>query len=188
MLYSIFNITFTTLKTTKQEMILKNTHKKSEAEILRQKAESLLKKKTPTKVSSLSEAETLKLIYELQVHQIELEMQNDELMLAKFAAQDAIELYDFAPTGYFTLSKEGEIIELNHSGAEMLDKERQRCKNSRFSFFISADNKPIFNLFLAKVFNSNAKETCEVTLLRDGNAPMNVQLTGIVTKNEENVY
>ena len=48
-----------------------------------------------------------------------------------------------------------------------------------------SNNKPIFNLFLAKVFNSNAKETCEVTLLRDGNAPMNVQLTGIVTKNEE---
>ncbi len=171
-------------------MILKNTQKKSKAEILRQKAEVLLKKQGVKSGSQLSEIDTLKLIHELEVHQIELEMQNEELLLAKeraaeLASEKYIELYDFAPTGYFTLSKEGEIIELNYSGAEMLDKKRQRLKNSRFGFFISDDNKPIFNLFLAKVFNSNAKETCEVTLSRDGNPPMNVQLTGIVTKKEE---
>ena len=70
----------------------------------------------------------------------------------------------------------------------MLDKERQLLKNSRFSFFISDDNKPIFNLFLATVFNSKAKETCEVTFSRDGNSPRYAQLQGIVTKNEEQCF
>ena len=107
---------------------MKNIHNKSDSEILRQNAEELLKKKSPTLVSSLSEADNLKLIYELQVHQIELEMQNDELIAAQSAAVSAakkyLELYDFAPSGYFTLSKDGKIIELNLSGAIILGKER----------------------------------------------------------------
>jgi signal transduction histidine kinase len=61
-------------------------------------------------------------------------------------------------------------------------------KKSHFGFFISNDNKPIFNLFLAKVFNSKAKETCKVTLSRDGNSPMYAQLQGIVTKNNEQCF
>jgi signal transduction histidine kinase len=169
-------------------MILKNTRNKSESEILRQKAEVLLKKQGVKSGSQLSELDTLKLIHELEVHQIELEIQKDELRNAwaksEISTDKFTELYEFAPIGYFTLSKEGEIIELNHRGAEMLDKERQRCKNSRFGFFISDNNKPIFNLFLAKVFNSKTKESCEVTLSSDRNSPMCVQLTGIVTKNE----
>ena len=174
-------------------MILKNTRNKSESEILRQKAEELMKLKPSGSGSQLSEVDTLKLIHELQVHQIELEMMNVELIEAneqvsgkvKAATGKYIELFEFAPIGYFTLSKEGEILELNHSGAEMLDKKHQLLKNSRIDSFISDDNKPIFSLFLVKIFNSKAKETCEVTLSRDGNSPMYVKLQGIVTKNEE---
>jgi PAS domain-containing protein len=99
---------------------MKNTHNKSESEILRQKAEELLKLKSTRMVSQLSEIEILKLMHELDVHQIELEIQNDELNLAneqiKVAAEKYTELYEFAPIGYFTLSREGKIIELNHRG------------------------------------------------------------------------
>jgi len=165
---------------------------KTDSALLRQKAEELLKLKPSGLGLPISETDTLKLIHELQVHQIELKMQNDELNLAntqvKVAAEKYTELYEFAPIGYFTLSREGEIIELNNCGAEMLDKERRLLKKSRFGFFISNDNNPIFNLFLATVFNSKAKETCEVTLSRDGKSPMNVQLQGIVTKNEEQCF
>ena len=168
---------------------MKNTHNKSESETLRQKAESLLKKKTPTTVSSLSEAQTLKLIYELQVHQIELEMQNKELSCAKEKAEtDAnkyAELYDFAPSGYFTLSKDGTITEANISGATMLGKDRSQLSDNRFGFFVSNDTKPIFNLFLDKVFSSKANESCDVTLSTRGNLPMFVHLTGIVSENGE---
>ena len=151
------------------------------------KAEALLKKKLSKTAWQLSESETHKLIHELEVHQVELELQNDELMLARSAAQDAIEkyteLYDCAPSGYFTLSKEGKILELNLCGSQMLGKERAHLKNSNFGFFVSSDSKPIFKLFLAKVFNSRAKETSEVTLSLNGNTPVYIHLTGKVTQN-----
>ena len=75
---------------------MENSDNKSAAAILRQKAEDSLKKKPSKSGSQLSEGDALKLIQELQVHQIELELQNEELLLAKYT-----ELYDFAPSGYF---------------------------------------------------------------------------------------
>ena len=100
----------------------------TESEILRQRAEELLNMKLSKSGSQLSEAETQKLIHELEVHQIELEIQNEELILAKKQAADNsekyIELYDFAPSGYFTLTRKGEILQLNLLGAKMLGKER----------------------------------------------------------------
>jgi hypothetical protein len=105
---------------------------KPESKILHQKAEDLLKGSAAindrstdppvnTSTTKLSEAETRKLIHELKVHQIELEMQNEELIQAKRQADIYIrkyaELYDFAPSGYFTLSAEGDICELNLTGS-----------------------------------------------------------------------
>lgn len=137
----------------------------------------------------LSENDSFRLLHELQVHQIELEMQNEELKLAKevaeVASQKYTELYDFAPSGYFTLSKEGEIMELNFSGAHMLGKERLNLMNSPFSLFISPETKPIYNLFLKNIFNNRSKETCEVTLSLNDTKSIYVYLTGIVTQNEE---
>jgi len=168
---------------------MKNNGKKSDAAILRQKAEKLHKKKATEADLQLSEARTLKLIHELEVHQIELELQNDELMTARseaqYAARKYTELYEFAPSGYYTLSREGKIIDLNLSGASMLGKERQHLKDSQFGFFVSDDTKSIFSLFLEKIFNSEVKETCEVTLSNNGNLPMYIHLTGIIDGNEQ---
>jgi hypothetical protein len=111
----------------------------------------------------LSEVDTLKLIHELQVHQIELEMQNEKLRLAKeqtnIAAEKFTELYDLAPSGFFTLSATGEIVELNHCGSQMLGKESIHLLNSRFGFFVSDDTRPVFNHFLDKVISSKTKES-----------------------------
>ncbi|MCX6251492.1 MAG: PAS domain S-box protein [Bacteroidetes bacterium] len=171
---------------------------KSEFEILRQKAEEALNTSTSLSLRKThqpinpTETDKLKLIHELEVHQIELEMQNEELILARSAAQEAAAkltaLYDFSPSGYFTFSKKGEIIELNLSGANILGKERTFLKNSRFSHVVSKDTEPIFRLFLEKVFTSRAKETCEVTLSMNVNLPMFVHLTGIATGNGEQCY
>jgi len=164
----------------------------TEVEMLRQKAEELLKNKSPKTTSINFEAKILKLFHELEVYQIELEMQNKELLQVKeqaeIEAQKYAELYDCAPSGYFTLSKDGKIIELNFSGANMLGKERQHIKNSRFGFFVSNDTKPIFNLFLSTVFNSKVKQSCEVTMLTDCNLQTYVYLSGQVTKNSEQCY
>ncbi|MEI6089146.1 MAG: PAS domain S-box protein [bacterium] len=151
---------------------------------LRRLAEEIRSKKAPKIISHLSESDTLKLIHELEVHQVELEMQNEELTIAKSSAQDALNLFDFAPSGFFVLSEEGEIIKLNLSGANMLGKERSLLINSRFGFFVSNDTKTIFNHFLEKVFTGKSKESCELTLSLSNNLPIYVQLTGIVA--EEN--
>jgi len=96
------------------------------------------------------------------------------------------ELYNFAPSSYFTLSKEGNIIRLNLSGSQMLGKDRTDLINSRFSLFVSDETRPIFNHFLGKVLSSKTKETCEVTLSVDSHFPVEVQLSGIVSGNGEN--
>ena len=160
----------------------------SESFLLRQKAEELLRTRPTRLPVNPSEADILKLIHELEVHQIELEILNDELMLAnervaKAATDKYAELYDFAPTGYFTISKQGKILELNLFGATMLGSERFLLINSQFGFFVSNDTKPVFNLFLARIFNSKNKEDCEVTLSAIENLPVYVHLTGIYTEN-----
>ncbi len=138
---------------------------------------------------SVAVAYSLKLTHELQVHQIELEMQNEELSLSKAALLEAAktytELYDFAPMGYFTLTREGEIVELNFSAANMLGKETFLLKNSLFRFFVSEDTKPIFQKFIDKAFSGNTIVNCNVTLATKGKSQVYVHLSGIVKKNPE---
>lgn len=83
---------------------------------LRFKAEEILKQRSVSANHLLSEAGMLKLIHEFEVHQIEQELQNEELRSAISSAKEATDLYDFAPSGYFTLSGEGKIIRANLSG------------------------------------------------------------------------
>ena len=162
---------------------------KFEVSILRRKAEELLKNNQKKPGAGLSEVEILKLIHEIEVHQIELELQNEELKVAKdraieLASEKYAELYDFAPSGYFTLSKDGEIIDLNIEASKMLGKERAGLIKSRLGFFVSDDTKHNFNNFLKNIFAGNEKETCLVTLLTNDDLPMFVHLTGISTKNK----
>jgi len=163
---------------------------KFEVSFLRRKAEELLKNHQKKPGSSLSEVEILKLIHEIEVHQIELEMQNEELKVAKeraieLASEKYAKLYDFAPSGYFTLSQEGEIIDLNIAASKMLGKERTGLRKSRLGFFVSDDTRHNFNIFLKNIFVSNEQETCLVTLLTNGDLPVYAHLTGISTKNKE---
>jgi hypothetical protein len=148
--------------------------------LLRQEAEKLLKKESSKPASLLSASETQKLNHVLEVHQIELELQNEEeLVIAKSDAQVATDLFDFAPTGYFTLTNKGQILNINLCASQMLGNERQHLTNKQFGLYISDDTKHVFNLFLDRVFNSQSKETCEVTLLSTEHLTTFVQLIGI---------
>ena len=168
---------------------MRNTdHNIPSTDNLRRKAEDQINKKPASSDPSLTEGDALKLLHELQVHQIELVMQNEELMEAQKQAEDAINLYDSAPTGYFTLSKDGTIIRLNLSGAAKLHKARESLKGSKFIFFVSDDTKEIFNTFLENIFNNKSKETCEINLFSSGYTPMTVILTGISAKDENQCY
>lgn len=168
---------------------MKKNDNSSDAEILRQQAEERLKKKLADR-GQLSEADSLKLMHELEVHQIELEMLNEELLVSRTAAQEAakkyLKLYDFAPIGYCTLSEQGKIKEINFYGAALLGKERLYLQGVLFGFFVSDDTLPIFKQFLDKVFNfRNTNETCVLTLQSKGNSTVFVHLTGVVSTNGE---
>ena len=155
------------------------------ARMLRIKAEEKLKKKQKKLDISSEETDAKKLLHELQVHQIELEMQNEELQQAYEMAETALKkytmLYDFAPMGYFTLDSEGSICDLNFSGAEMLGDRHFSLMNSNFKLFVSESSLPVFNNFFSKVFISNAKESCEVMLGYDKTPLCLVYMEGIVT-------
>ena len=103
-------------------------------------------------------------------------------------AERYTELYDLAPSGYFTLSREGEILNLNLCGAQMLGKERSQITDSRFDLFLSKETKPLFHLFLELVFSAKGKEACEIELLSNGDIPMFVLLTGNISGNSEQCY
>ena len=155
----------------------------TDAEMLRMKAEEQLKEKQK-KVVPVIEADVKKLMHELQVHQIELEMQNEELRQAYETAETALKkytlLYDLAPMGYFTLDSDGSIIELNFTGADMLGDRRFSLINSNFKLYISEPSLPVFNRFFSKVHVSKAKESCEVMLGYDNNTLCYVYMEGIV--------
>jgi PAS domain-containing protein len=154
-------------------------------QMLRRKAEEQLKQKQEKKSKPVLENDAVKLLHELQVHQIELEMQNEELREANLTAETALKkytmLYDFAPMGYFTLDQDGSIFELNFTGAEILGEKRFSLVNSNFKLFVSQESKPVFNEFISRVFTSNAKESCKLMLGYDNNPLGYVYMEGIVT-------
>ena len=162
--------------------------------ILRLKAEEVQKDKNQSKSDEkLSDDAVFKLIHELEVHQIELEMQNEELLIAKRQGEQAVkkytELYDFAPSGYFKLSDEGTVLEANLTGADLLGKVRSSLLDSQFGFFISDETKDIFNDFLAKIFKTKLKQSCEVILINKDQKSFFGYLSGIIAteRNQCNV-
>ena len=128
----------------------------------------------------LVEAYTLRLIKELQIRQIELEMQNEELVQARAATEAALhqytELYDFAPAGYFTLAYDGTISMVNLAGASLLGVERGKLIQRRFDVFVADQSRATFTAFFKKTFMSKSRETCEVELLKKGNGLLWVQI------------
>ena len=159
--------------------------KLKEAQILRIKAEELLKDKQKKIDKPVMETDEKRLLHELQVHQIELEMQNEELRHANETAETALKkytmLYDFAPMGYFTLDSDGSICDLNFTGAEMLGEKRFSLVNSNFKLYVAEDSQAVFNTFFTKVFTGDAKESCEVMLGYENNPLCLVYMEGIVT-------
>ena len=164
----------------------------TDPEMLRVKAEEQLKELHKKVGVPEREADLLRLVHELQVHQIELEMQNDELRQTRETAELMLKkftvLFDLSPMGYFSLDPEGVITELNFTGAEILRDRRFSLINSNFKLFIAEESKHIFNDFFKKVFTSNAKETCEVMLGYDGKSLCSVYMEGVATEENQNCF
>lgn len=157
--------------------------------LIREKAEELFYKRGTEYTRNLSETDSIKLLHELEIHQIELELQNEELANAikkekettkKFAA-----LYDFAPIGYFTLNRYGEIEELNLNAAKMLGKERSFLIGKNLQNYIHTSFQFEFLSFLRKIFEYGLKQECEIGLTLPDNLLINLQLNGIVSESEK---
>lgn len=161
----------------------------TDARALRQKAEQKLKAEQKKSQPVLTETDTTRLLHELQVHQIELEMQNEELHQAYETAETALRkytmLYDLAPMGYFTLDSSGSICELNFTGADLLVDKRFKLVNSNFKLFVSEASRPVFNDFFRRVYSSHAKESCEVMLGYNNKPLCSVYMEGIVTDDDQ---
>jgi len=147
----------------------------ADAAELRHRAEAKLSEhKKKAAPSPAAEADSLRLVHELQVHQIELEMQNEELMRARAELEEAYRqfsnLYDFAPVGYFTLARNGTIHDANLAGANLLQVERSKLIKRRFGLFVSVESRPAFSVFFEKLLSGDGKKTCELALLKNGEA------------------
>jgi PAS domain S-box-containing protein len=165
-------------------MVIDNDKSQSaEAAEMRCRAEERLTAQAPEARLSRTEDQTQRLLHELQVHRIELEMQNAELRHARDEVETALakytDLYDFAPVGYFTLDRLGNIRAANLTTAGLLGVERSRLIGRRFGQFIANDARPGFTAFLRKVFESRVKDVCEVALLHEGKTPLIVQIEAV---------
>jgi PAS domain S-box-containing protein len=144
----------------------------ADAPSLRRRAEEQILRKGRREGENPGTADAAQgLVHELQVHQIELEMQNEELIQSRADAEAGLEhysdLYDFAPVGYFTLDADSKILQVNLTGSRLLGMERAKLVNRRFGLFISESDRHVFNDFLTKALKSRSKESCEVALRND---------------------
>jgi hypothetical protein len=165
--------------------INKDGNLSSEATELRRHAEERLRAKTEKLQPSRTREATQRLVHELEVHQIELEMQNAELRQVRDELERSLEkysdLFDFAPVGYFTLDDEGAIRNVNLAGASLIGGLRSRLIGRRFKLFVAAADRPTLTEFLHKVLTCRIKESCEVALIKKGKLPLIVQIEAMAT-------
>ncbi|MBC8126514.1 MAG: PAS domain S-box protein, partial [Gloeobacteraceae cyanobacterium ES-bin-144] len=139
---------------------------------LRRRAELGTSKRKSKMSEPKTEIDSQRLLHELEVHQIELEMQNAELRLARDEAESVrekyTELYDFAPVGYFTILSDGTIRMVNLAGATLVGMERSRLVGRSFEMLISPALRPTFITFLEQVFIGKAAPSIESELATKG--------------------
>jgi len=141
-----------------------------EATKLRARAETRLKqqqaKMKPPAGKTLADSQ--RLLHELQVHQIELEMQNAELLKSRNETEVLLDkytdLYDFAPIGYFSLTRQGRIQEVNLTGATLLGTDRSSLINRPLSSFVAVSSRDLFLAFLKTLLTASEKNVCELKL------------------------
>lgn len=147
---------------------------------IREKAEKILQNRRTEANNPICKADMKRLIHELQVHQIELEIQNEELIKTRQELEESlfhyIELYDFSPVGYLTLDTNGIIKNINLTGARILGQERLRLMNIPLVRFISDYSYQKFHLFFSCMQQETRGESGAIYLAREDNAPCVVHM------------
>lgn len=169
-------------------MTTKNTNPRDAAE-LRRRAEEIAGKKaaqSPEHHGVLRPEESQQMLHELEVHQIELEIQNEELRRTQVELEllgaSYFDLYDLAPVGYFTVSEKGLILQANLTAATLLGVTRGDFVHRPLSSFILAEDQDIFYLYRKQLFDTGTPQVCELRMRRDNAAPCWVRLDATVAK------
>jgi PAS domain S-box-containing protein len=160
---------------------------------IREKAEELAGQKHEDPDEEGRDGDKQRLYHELEVHQIELELQNEELIQSREeaikAAQKYTELYETAPVNFFTLDSKSKILELNVFASQLLEKKKDDLINSYFTSFVHRDDQYIFDSFIENVFNNQAQSKCEIRLKPSKTqGPVYVILTAILAQHRDNCF
>jgi diguanylate cyclase (GGDEF)-like protein/PAS domain S-box-containing protein len=141
--------------------------------LLRRQAEEIARIKLvrpPEDTAALSPEENRRLLHELRVHQIELEIQNEELRRVQAELETAraryFDLYDVAPVGYCTVSEQSLILEANLTAAGLLGATRSELVKRPISRFILKEDQDIYYLHRKQLFETGAPQGCELRLRR----------------------
>jgi PAS domain S-box-containing protein len=139
---------------------------------LRRRAEEANRGETsqvPENLEGLSPEEARRTLHELRVHQIELEMQNEELRRAQVELDAAraryFDLYDLAPVGYCTVSEQGLILEANLVAASLLGVARNALAQQRLTRFIFPGDVDIYYQYRKQLSKAAAPRTCELRMV-----------------------
>ncbi len=157
---------------------------------LRQLAMERIKGRFPdaADISDLSMEKVQRLVHDLQVHQIELEIQNEELRRAQQALEESrnrySDLYDFAPVGYFTLDHRGCIRELNLTGSMLLDVHRESVISVPFHGFITPDSQDDWYQFRKRVRKSEKNESCEIRMKKRTGGTFHARLESVLIRKD----
>ncbi len=168
-----------------------DTEPKSNFIELRRSAESTFaeKPRDAFDISTLSLEDVQKLVHELQVHQIELEMQNEELRRTQQELETSrnkyAELYDFAPLGYFVLDQTGLILEANLTGSGLLGKARSLLIGKPLASFVKEEDGDALYLHFRQVLETQSKQTCKIRFTRGDGSQIQARLDTLVLRNQD---
>jgi PAS domain S-box-containing protein len=151
---------------------------------LRQRAEEQFQMEETRELATLSPEETRRLLYELRVHQIELEMQNEELRQAQEALEASraryFDLYNLAPVGYLTVSETGLIQEANLTAATLLGVTRGLLVRQPLTRYILPEDQDIYYQHRKQLFETSELQVCELRLVGGDGGPFWARLEASV--------
>ena len=132
---------------------------------------------------ALSQVEVGQIINSLREHQHELERQNEELRRTQSELEASrnrySDLYDFAPVGYWTLDRNGLILEVNLKGSELLGTHQEMLLKRPLHFYVCKRDRPLFNAHLRNLFKEKRKQTCEIQFQTKSGVPFYAQMESI---------
>ena len=166
----------------------RNTVKTRKDTLIDRKASEFINK-SPSTIRKMPPRDIQYLVEDLQIQKIDLEIRNEKLQRAQLKLREQLakysDLYDNAPVGYFSMDHEGIILEANLTGAIMLGVERGTLRGRLFSDFITRDDQNIFHLHRKKLLETNARQRCELNLVKKNGAPFHAHLECIVLLNQK---